>query len=222
MVYRSSKYIDFNTCRVVMPPMVLSRQLARPLDIGQMLELFECRVDVWQFGPAVAILQLMEKPGIEQSSIWTHSAYVLLGSVFPYFEMIGKILNPRSRERGTASIDFNYGFCDVYPNFAPPSGTTPENSAVPDVVEFRDRVRNGIYHLGYTKGNLFIWNEAGRPDFEIDRSRRDPVYYLNPHNLTRTLVDHFPGLMQRLRDPGAGALQQQFERFFVEFHGLRQ
>jgi len=141
-----------------------------------------------------------------------------LGLVFTYYEMIGKTLNPNSRVSGTAGIDFNYGFCDVYPSFAPPSGADLKDSSIPDVAAFRDRVRNGIYHLGYTKGNLFLWNEPSQADFVVDRSSPDPRYFVNPHGATRTIVDHFPGFMARVRS--SAPLRERFERFFKEFHGL--
>ena len=41
MSFRSSPYIDFNSGRVVTPPMLLSRQLKRPLSSDAMLDLFE-------------------------------------------------------------------------------------------------------------------------------------------------------------------------------------
>lgn len=221
MGFRSSPYIDFETGTVIMPPMTLSEQRKRPRSLVDMLDLFECRVDVWQFGPAVAMLKKIEADRVEQpSSVWTHAAYALLNIVFTYFEMLGKTLNPDSKARGSARIDFLHGFCDVYPEFRPASGGLTDTS-VPDVKEFRDRARNGIYHLGYTKGNLFIWDEPSRPDFFVDRQHRDHVYYVNPHGVTRTIVAHFPGFMNRLRHspPGSPELER-FRRFFTEFHGI--
>jgi hypothetical protein len=51
--------------------------------------------------------------------------------------------------------------------------------------------------------------------------QKGELYYLvNPHNMTRTIVDHFPTLMNRLRDttPVSKALQQQFIQFYVKHH----
>ena len=219
MAFRSSPYIDFDTGTVITPPMVLRRQRPRPWSPQDMLDLFECRVDVWQLGPAVEILKDLDKGAPNPASVWAHGAYALLGLVFTYFEMIGKTLNPRSRSSGTAGVDFNHGFCDVYPSFAPAPGRDLVDVSIPDVAAFRDRVRNGIYHLGYTKGNLFLWNEPSQADFVVDRSSVDHKYYVNPHGLTRTIVSHFPGFMGRLR--GSATLRGRFERFFKEFHGLR-
>lgn len=219
MPYRSSPYIDFEGGRVVTPPMVLSQRRTRPWSSDDMLDLFECRVDVWQFGPAVEILKDLDRDARNPTSVWAHGAYALLGLVFTYFEMIGKTLNPGSRPSGTSGIDFNYGFCDVYPSFAPAQSADFKDSSIPDVVAFRDRVRNGIYHLGYTKGNLFLWNEPSQADFVVDRSSADARYFVNPHGATRTIVDHFPGFIARVR--GSAPMRQRFERFFKEYHGLK-
>lgn len=223
MTFRTSRYIDFNTGTVTVPPMELSRQLKRPLSEDDMLHLFECRVDVWQLGPAVALLQEIERHRLNQTSVWAHAAYVLLGATFSYFEMIGKTLNPKSGPIRTAGVDFNHGFCDVYPSFRPSSGSDLSDQSVPDVKEFRDRVRNGLYHLGYTKGNLLIWDEPSRPDFFIEKQRADPIYFVNPHAATRTIVDHFPGFLARLEPsaPGSTELRRRFKRFFEEYHGLK-
>jgi hypothetical protein len=220
MEYRSSPYIEFNSGTVVTPPMELSGERIRPHSLDDMLDLFECRVDVWQLGPAVQVLKQIETHS--EPSVWSHTAYALLAIVFTYFEMIGKTLNPASKSSGTANLDFNYGFCDVYPAFDLTNGDR-EDAALPDVREFRDRVRNGLYHLGYTKGNLFIHNEQSPDDFFIDRRGPKPVYLMNPHRVTRTIVAHFPSFMGRLRDPDQqfDDLRARFRRFFGEFHGLR-
>jgi hypothetical protein len=219
MAYRSSPYIDFEAGRVITPPMVLSQQRTRPWCSDDMLDLFECRVEVWQLGPAVEILKALEKDRLNPPSVWAHGAYALVAVVFSYFEMIGKTLNPNSQSSGTAGVDFNYGFCDVYPAFVPTPTKDLQDSAVPDVVAFRDRVRNGIYHLGYTKGNLFLWDEPSQDDFVVDRSSADDKYRVNPHGTTRTIVDHFPTFLARVR--GSAPLRKRFERFFKEFHGLK-
>jgi len=224
-MFRASQYIDFNSGTVKIQPMDLSRDRPSPRSPDDMLDLFECRVDVWQLGPAVEILKAIEAHAAFGASVWSHTAYALMAVLFTYFEMIGKTLNPNSRPRGTASPDFNYGFCDVYPAFDIASGDRSDNS-LPDVCGFRDRVRNGLYHLGYTKGNLFIHNEPRTripDDFFVDRSGQQPLYLVNPHQMTRTIVAHFPSFMNRLRDRGGQFedLQARFKRFFEEFHGLR-
>lgn len=223
MSFRASPYIDFDTGTVVKTPMDLPRTPTSPGLLNEMLDLFECRVDVWQFGPAVEILKQIEAHS--GTSIWAHSAYALLAVVFTYFEMIGKILNPNSQASHTSSTDFNYGFCDVYPTFITTTNGDRTDAVLPDVKEFRNRVRNGIYHLGYTKGNLFIHNEPEHfaEDFFVDRSLPEPMYLVNPHQLTRRVVAHFPDFMRRLRDPDEQfeGLRLRFRRFFEEFHGLR-
>jgi hypothetical protein len=184
-----------------------------------MLDLFECRVDVWQLGPAVEILKDLDRNAPNPASVWAHGAYALLGLVFTYFEMIGKTLNSGSRPSGTAGVDFNYGFCDVYPSFAPAPGRDLTDPSIPEVAAFRDRVRNGIYHLGYTKGNLFLWNEPSQADFVVDTGSVDHKYYVNPHSATRTIVNHFPGFIGRVRV--SVPLRERFERFFTELNSIR-
>jgi hypothetical protein len=212
MEFRVSPYIDFNSGTVIIQPMDLLGERKPPLSLDDMLDLFECRVDVWQLGPAVEILKKIEAQKPFSSSVWAHTAYALLAVVFTYFEMIGKSLNPGSKPQGSASIDFNYGFCDVYPVF-------DINSK--DVKEFRDRVRNGLYHLGYTKGNLGIHNQPRQipDDFFVYRSEPEPHYLVNPHQVTRTIVAHFPEFMARLR--AQDDMRERFRRFFTEYHGLR-
>ncbi len=73
---------------------------------------------------------------------------------------------------------------------------------LPVVKQFRDRVRNGMHHLGYAKSHLYIHN---RPlefpnDFTLVEHNGESYYVVNPHGLTGTLVAHFSTLMDRLRD----------------------
>src|ERR1700680_4293630 len=180
MTYRPSPFIDFNSGTVIIPPMRLLQERKPPHSLADMRDLFECRVNVGQLGPAVEILKLMEEEAHLPASVWAHTAYALLAIVFTYFEMIGKTLNPMSRPRGTANVDFNYGFCDVYPAFRSPSGDYAD-SALPNVTAFRDLLRNGLYHLGYTKGGLFIHNEPPYDDFFVDNTRSPTRYLVNPH-----------------------------------------
>ena len=213
MSFRASQFINFDTGVVSVPPMVLNRSLPprSAQSIEQMLLAFECRVDVWQLGPAAAILREMEAVD-EQKSVWMHTGYALLAATSSYFEMVGKILNPKSNGWKSAGADFSHGFCDVYPSFA----------SSPAVAQFRDRLRNGIYHLGYTKSRLWIHHQPSRwtEDFTVVREGGGKHYLVNPHHMTRTIVAHFPSLMDRLRNPAAefDGLRNKFREFFVDFH----
>lgn len=212
MSYRSSPYIDFNSGTVLKAPMELLAERRRPWALDDMLDLFESRVDVWQLGPAVGMLKQIETQ--PNPSVWAHTAYALLAVVFTYFEMIGKTLNPSSQPSGTAGPDFSSGFCDVYPEFV---------SRMADVAGFRDRVRNGMYHLGYTKNNLLIHNapQVTPADFFVDRGQAaNPVYLVNPHQVTRTVVAHFPTFLQRLRNPEPqfNEFRTRFRSFFENYH----
>lgn len=214
--------------------MDLISTIPRPWSVDQKIEIFECMIEVWQLGAAVAILKQIESH--QQPSIWSHSAYTLISITFSYFEMLGKSLNPNSASSRTAGTDFNVGFCDVYPGFRPANGDFADkilqssgpallNPDIQPVVRIRDRVRNGVYHLGYTKGAVFIHNpQPPTPDFE-ERQIPDPSnprstvsgYFVNPHGLVRTLVDHFPTFIQRLGVTTNSTLRQKFEGFFDQF-----
>lgn len=209
--FRYSPYIDFNNDRVILAPMDLLSQLAQPLTTQDKIRIFECRVDVWQLGPAVGMLKLIEAN--QPPSVWSHSAYGMSSMVCSYFEMIGKTLNPASAKSNTAGVDFNFGFCDVYPSHNPSGGTVDGgNPAI--VKEFRDRLRNGMYHLAYTKKNLWIHNDTG-DDFKVTTDT-PPQYLVNPHQMIRTIVAHFPRFVDRIRKEPA--LTTKFEQFFDDFH----
>lgn len=150
----------------------------------------------------------------EQTSVWAHAGYALIGCTFSYFEMVGKILNPASNGWRTSGEDFNRGFCDVYPHFVAPAGGRM-GSALPDVRQFRDRVRNGMYHLGYTKSHLYIHNAPQEfpDDFTTRMQGTERYYFVNPHAMTQTVVGHFPSLMSRLqnRTPHSTNCEASFE-----------
>ncbi|MCH9647888.1 MAG: hypothetical protein K0U98_06590 [Deltaproteobacteria bacterium] len=199
--------------------MKLVQKRARPYSLQDMLDIFECRVEVWQLGPAANLLKELEKRKPGGTSAWAHSAYSLIAMLLFYFEMIGKTLNSRSPK---PSLDFNHGFCDVYPKFNPEC-KKPTDHNLPAVKAFRDRLRNGLYHLGHTKQGLFIHNEPRSvypEDFSVDEKEIPAKFMVNPHSMARTIIGHFPGFMSRLRDENTELddLRSQFKRFFKDFH----
>lgn len=131
--------------------------------------------------------------------------------------------------------DFNWGFGDVYPSFVPangiytdklpvPTGRHPPNPDVARIIEFRDRIRNGMYHLAYTKNGVWLHNDPGYQDFQITQEPApgNPTqtltrYRMNPHQVIRTLVDHFPTFIARVRNRSS-SLQNKFESFFDDYH----
>lgn len=147
MNFRSSRFIDFNSGTVTVEPMQLQSTLSATSSVEDMIATFECRVEVWQFGPAVQMLKEMEMQ--PRTSAWHHAAYALIAILFTYFEMLGKTLNPKSRSNLKGPHDFYCGFEDVYPC----ANLTREH-----LKQIHDLVRNGLYHLGYTKNNLLIHN----------------------------------------------------------------
>lgn len=226
--FRSSKFVDFDTGEVFLAPMQLLRQKRGSLTLADKVEIFECRVDVWQLGVAAQILRDMEGDSQDpkRPDIWDHAAYALVALIFPYFEMIGKTLNEGSKNSGTAGDDFKAGFCDVYPQFKAANGTSS-----PDVSKFWDRIRNGVYHLGYTKRDLLIHhdNRISTSDFDSklasDLSKEagvagnQRVYLMDPHRSTRTIIRHFPTFIARLQPVSQpSVLHTKFKEFFDEFH----
>ncbi|MCC6457411.1 MAG: hypothetical protein IT328_20820 [Caldilineaceae bacterium] len=222
MPFRESEFIDFNTGTVKIAPMRLAILLPRPLQLADKIRLFQCRIDVWNLGVAVQMLKTIEAN--EPPSIWSHAAYGLIAIGCSYFEMIGKTLNPSSQKLKTAGTDFNYGFCDVYAEHAPSSGSY-DDAHLPLVKEFRDRVHSGIYHLGGTRRGLWIHNEPNISDKDFDVVQKFPAdplrdkYYVNPHSMVRTIVDHFPTFIERLTDPSAtyDPMRQKFQEFLSDF-----
>lgn len=231
--FRASKYIDFNAGKVLTAPMDLKKGKAKPWSLSDKIDLFECRVEVWQLGVAVAMLRQIEAN--QSPSVWSHAAYGVVAVAFSYFEMLGKTLNPAPHPT-KAGEDFNWGFADVYPSFKPasnvytdklpvPAGPHPPNPDVAEIVAFRDRIRNGMYHLGYTKNGVWLHDDDGcTRDFEITQeldhdnpSQTITRYRVNPHRMVRTIVSHFPGFMTRVRN-NANNMQSKFLDFFEVYH----
>jgi hypothetical protein len=128
-------------------------------------------------------------------------------------------MNPNSRSSGTAGQDFNFGFCDVYTQFRPANGDCSQDANCPEVKNFRNRVRNGMYHLAYTKNDLFI-SGSYSTDLEVATVSGGTEYRLNPHRIVRTLVSHFPTVTRRLCDPQETQLRTKFVEFFDRFHSV--
>lgn len=222
-LFRDSEFMDFNTGSVKVAPMELQRSLHTPDQRPESLQLFECRVEVWQLGVAVQMLREMESEERPQASIWSHAAYGLIALTFSYFEMIGKTLNLNSVKDRKAWEDFNIGFCDVYPEYAP-STCKYSDADLPVVSAFRNRVRNGMYHLAYTKKGLLIHHnlQISNKDFDVRPGigGADDVYLMDPHLMVRTIVDHFPTFTRRLRDPDPryDPMRLKFDKFFDYYH----
>lgn len=217
--FRSSPHIDFNDGRVRNTPETLVEEMVAPHSPEEKLELFECRVDVWQLGIAVEMLKQIEDN--EHPSIWSHAAYGLVALTTSYFEMVGKILNPAASPWKGAEKEFNMGFCDVYPEYLPGDGNMKK---VRFVDGLRGRLRNGMFHLGYTKRGLIIHNGPGiERDFQPVRIEKPgggyvQAYCVNPHKMTRMIVNHFPSLIDRIRNAPPEGLWKNFLKFYDELH----
>jgi hypothetical protein len=171
-------------------------------------------MEVWYLGVAVQMLHEIEYE--QPPAIWSHAAYGLLALLFTYFEVIGKVLNPDARDSGDTASDFDYGFRDVYGDLTTSAGKSY------DPKEFYARAHNGLYQLGTTPRGLWVHNERSisTKDFDvIQKNPSDPAtlkYYVNPHSMARTIVNHFPTLIQRLNDSSEqyDAMRVRFNAFF--------
>jgi len=227
--FRVSRFIDFNTGAVnCHPDLLASSQVDDPWSLKQQIDYFQCRVEVWQLSPAVEMLKQIE--GHDNDTVaWCHADYGLLFILTSYFEMVGKILNPNSNQWRSGDTDFNIGFCDIYPTLGvsqPEAGSNHDrhhDDTIPHVAKIRDLMRNGLFHLGFTKRNFIIHNSPNYPrDFEhqpvADRKGFADVYLMNPHKVTRSIVEHFGKFIDELRDPANDVRQKKFQDFAGNFH----
>jgi len=213
-----AEYIDYENGVVRLDPMGLMNRLQSPWSINQKIDIFQCRTEVWQLGPAAQIIHQIEADH-GPHSIWSHSAYAAISIFCSYFEVIGKILNPESQATWGTDKDFACGFRDVYPHYR--KSNSDDNF---EVNEFRDRVRNGIYHVALTKHGLRIHNDPSHStqDYEVvpdPVNLRDKQYLVNPHLMIRTLTRHLPTMMERLRraESTKDRLARKFEEVFDTF-----
>jgi hypothetical protein len=213
--FRESEFIDFNTGSVKLAPIQLQFKMtmAGGMSFADLVRLFQCRMEVWHLGVAVQIVRQIE--AYSPPSIWSHSAYGLLSLLVSYFEIIGQILNPDSTTSAPAEVDFDCAFRDVYTEMK----TT--NGAPLAPKEFYRRARNGLVALGSTQDGLWVHNDRNisTKDFDIiQKNPTDPAtikYYVNPHAVVRTAIDHFPTFIARLNDPNTryDALRARFRGF---------
>jgi hypothetical protein len=223
--FRNSEFVDFNTGTVKLAPIQLKFRLtlAGPLLLPDLIRLFHCRMEVWYLGVAAQMLNEIEFT--QPPTIWSHAAYSLLALMFAYFEMIGKILNASAVDEVVTAADFDCGFRDVYSDTLGEVRTS--SGELYDPKEFYRRARNGLYQLGSTQWGLWVHNIAtiSPQDFDIvQRNSNDPAsirYYVNPHTLVRTIIDHFPTLIERLNDPDV-QYDPLRERFIAYFGDIRE
>jgi hypothetical protein len=218
--FRESEFIDFNTGSVKVAPIQLQFRMtmAGEQHFPDLVRLFQCRMEVWHLGVAAQMVRQIELN--TPPSIWSHSAYGLLTLLFAYFETIGKILNPQG-EYSTTAIDFDYGFRDVY------SDSTTSSGNEYDPKEFYKRARNGLIPLGASQSGLWVHNERLLTDKDFDIIQKNPNdpsklrYYINPHGVVRTVIDHFPTFIARLHNPDTrhDALRTRFRESLGDLRG---
>lgn len=223
--FRNSDFIDFNTGTVKIAPIQLQfkMSMAGKDSFTDLVRLFECRVEVWQLGVAVQMLREIEFG--HPPAIWSHSAYGLLMLTVAYFETVGKLLNTEKQDQTETSRediafpsanDFNTGFRDVYHDLRTKNGSTY------DPKEFYYRMHAGLIPLGSTQRGIWLHNERSisTKDFDVV-----PIgaptrlkYYINPHAIVPTIVNHFPTVIERLNHPSDefSPLRARFMKFFAD------
>jgi hypothetical protein len=214
--FRDSEFVDFNSGRVKIAPLQLQfrMRLEGNQQFNGLVRLFQCRMEVWHLGVAVQMLHEIEYG--QPPSVWSHAAYALLALLFAYFETVGKTLNKDSVVAITTPTDFECGFRDVYADVTTSSGKPY------DPKEFYNRARNGLYSLGSSQNGLRVHNERTISSKDFDIIQKNPnapasaIYYVNPHAVVRTVVDHFPTFIERLNNPSKqyDSLRRKFDEFF--------
>jgi hypothetical protein len=213
--FRESEFIDFRTGIVKVAPLQLQfkQSLGETSTFADLVRLFQCRMEVWHLGVAVQITQSIEFG--HPPSVWSHAAYGLMTLLFAYFETIGRILNEKPDSAGMSAADFDCGFRDIYPTVTSSAGVEF------DPREFYKRARNGLIPLGSTQQGIFLHNEQSISIQDFDVIQKNPhnpasqKYYVNPHGVVRTVVNHFPTLIARLNNADARyeALRAGFRAF---------
>ncbi len=206
--FRESAYVDFNTGVVKLAPIQLQfrMRMVCQTQFDDLVRLFECRVEVWHLGVAAQMVRAIEFS--QPPEIWSHAAYGLLALLVPYFEMVGRLLDPAPITPGasphsTLPGHFDRGFRDVYPDPTTTSGATY------DPLEFYDLARQGLYGRGSSQHGLWLHNEVriSAKDFDIIQKQPDDIstrkHYVNPHGVVRTVIAHFPSVIARLNNPAA-------------------
>ncbi len=209
---RESRFVDFKTGVLLsVSPMDLTALLTANSRVNEKIQVFECRMEVWTLGQAIQLLRLIETN--QPPSLWCHAAFALVTLISNYFEIIGKILNPKARGWKESDKDVNFGFHDVY---------SCSSDLMVDTV--RDRMRNGTYHLGFPKAGFWIAHDpsGSHGDFYLSRETDDgPIECLmDPYRVTCTIVNHFKPFLDRLYTASSSQddpLTKGFLKFFDAF-----
>ena len=212
--FRESEFIDFNSGLVKIAPLQMQFRIrmAGEAHMSDLIRLFQCRVEVWQLGVAAQVVNYIEHG--TPPSVWAHAAYSVTAILIDYFETIGAILNEDNSSSISAATpaaqpvfstneaaNFETCFYDVYPDFTTSTGA----KIAPR--EFHERMRNGLFALGSTPRGLWMHNSRSVSLQDFDVIQKNPAdastlrYYINPHSMVRTLINHFPTVIARLNNP---------------------
>jgi hypothetical protein len=80
--------------------------------------------------------------------------------------------------------------------------STERTATYPSLWSFGIALEMAFFISGTRRGHLYIHNEPSRfpDDFSTAQQGAETYYFVNPHQMTRTIVPHFPSVMNRLRN----------------------
>ena len=159
------------------------------------VEVFIARVEGWLIGPAMEMI----RKGIG------YRAFALLAIVTSYFEMIAKYAEGFVGE-GKSGRYFKVGVQMVFPQTA-----LPDSEKLLDGL--RDRVRNGLYHVGMTKPKVLLFDASTIPG-SIGYRAEDDLIAIAPDTLVDDLRIHFGAFASQLRDKNNVRLRTNFQARF--------
>jgi hypothetical protein len=174
------------------------------LRLDDKIGVFIERVEGWHLGVANAMVETQARD----------RGFALLMIVVSYFEMIAKYRDGYVEEtkgkrkgEGKSAHYFKEGLKYVFPHLA-----------LPDTYEaaeaIYENVRNGLYHTGVTRSNVFISNDIASV---VDYDTKTGTITINPDALVKALQAHFADFSAELKNPANTGLRANFEaRFDVD------
>lgn len=163
-----------------------------PWSIDQKIELFRDRVQGWQLDVAAKMYETkMEHRGFAQLSI-----------LMSYFEMIGKYVDGYDKV-GDARRCFKIGFQRIYPRASKRAQDMAD--------EVRERIRNGIYHVGLPRGKVHIYDGVERA---IEFNDTTKWLTISPDKLLGEIQSDFNQYIADLKNPNNDDLRDNFEKRF--------